>query len=99
MAAVRCDRNTPKTASIPAAALTVLVPGDDVRVIWAVPDSAIWVFYSSSLREGDSTPVSGANGIPVSAGEKFPVRVPAGKRALVASQSGTISVVFDGAYE
>jgi hypothetical protein len=99
MAAVRCDRNTPKSASIPAATLTVLVPGDDVRVIWVVPEAAIWVFYSSTLRDGDTTPALGVNGIPVAAGEKYPIRIPAGKRALVASQSGTIAVVLDGAYE
>jgi hypothetical protein len=97
--AVKCNRNEPRTASIPAATLTVLVPGDDVRVIWVVPAAAIWVFYSTSLREGDATPASGANGIPVAANEKFPIRVGGGKRALVASQSGTISAVFDGAYE
>lgn len=97
--AVRCNRNDPRTASIPAATLTVLVPGDDVRVVWIIPDAAIWVFYSASLREGDATPGSGANGIGVATGEKYPIRVPAGKRALVASQSGTISAVFDGAYE
>lgn len=99
MAAVRCNRNEPKTASIPAATLTVLVPGDDVRVIWVVPDSAIWVFYSTSLRDGDTTPVSGVHGVPVAASEKFPIRVGGGRRVLLASQSGTVSVVLDGAYE
>lgn len=95
--AVRCNRNEPKTASIAQATVTLLVPGEDVRIIWVTSDSPLWLFYSATLADGASTPAS--DRIPIVANEKYPVVLGAGKRALLASQSGTVSAVCYGAYE
>jgi hypothetical protein len=96
MAAVRCNRNEPRRSSISDASLNVLVPGDDVRVVWIVADAALWLVYSSTLRDGGALPT---DRIPISANERYPAVVGGGKRILVQAQTGSANVAFVGAYE
>jgi hypothetical protein len=94
--AVKCLRNVPKRTSVGDATLTVLVPGDDVRVIWIVPEAALWLVISPTLREGDVLPT---DRIPIAANERYPAIVTPGSRLLVRSDTGTINVVCHGVYE
>lgn len=93
MAIVIADLNAPRKTSITAALVSLIKPGDDVRVIWVRPTALVYFFYALNPDDGDT--VAGAmltERWPVLANEAWPVPVVTGMRIGIYSDTGTVPI-------
>lgn len=70
-------------------ALSILVPGDDVHVMWFRPAVDAYFVYKADLEDGDAVAAFATTRMLVPAGEAWPLLVRPGYRIGVWAASGS----------